>query len=208
MNIETRVEGPRGCGYRKPGALYLVSGGLAEACHLLPWELETCPTCGQGIKPAMGWTWIEAYKLFAPGCDRDKPPQRHCTRCVVCRPEDAGPKSGLIWVGEKYYPTTGQFTYESQNMGVSRRIKSIPRGFKLGATWVFLAHRKAFGQDPQFETYDPEKWKPAIFQVFLPTAIEYVIKGDENEDQLKALVERGITPIRVERAGENRELFQ
>jgi len=38
-----------------------------------------------------------------------------------------------------------------------------------------------------------------IFSAFVPSAIEYVTKGSETEEELEALVKRGITPIKVVR---------
>ena len=64
MNIETRITAPRGCGLRKPGGLYLVAGAPNAPCGKLPLELTVCPCCGQGIKFARGWTWVDADRLF------------------------------------------------------------------------------------------------------------------------------------------------
>lgn len=47
-SIETRVEGARGCGFRKTDGLYLVCDGLGSACGKLPIPCEVCPTCGRG----------------------------------------------------------------------------------------------------------------------------------------------------------------
>jgi hypothetical protein len=66
MAIQTRTEGARGCGYRKPGGLYLVSGELSEPCPLLPFETSVCPTCGEGIRPARGFTWVDGAKFIPP----------------------------------------------------------------------------------------------------------------------------------------------
>lgn len=43
--VRTSVEGARGCGYRKAGGIYLVSGGIPRPCGKLPIPLTTCPTC-------------------------------------------------------------------------------------------------------------------------------------------------------------------
>ena len=47
--VHTSVESARGCGYRKGGGIYLVSGGLSEPCPKLPIELHSCPTCSLDI---------------------------------------------------------------------------------------------------------------------------------------------------------------
>ena len=61
----THVEGKRGCGYRKPGGLYLVAAGRGRPCGLLPIALEACPTCGHGIKFSRSWTWVNVAALAA-----------------------------------------------------------------------------------------------------------------------------------------------
>jgi hypothetical protein len=39
------VEPKRGCGYRKVGGIYLVSGGEGRPCGCLQIPLHTCPSC-------------------------------------------------------------------------------------------------------------------------------------------------------------------
>ncbi len=85
---------------------------------------------------------------------------------------------GLIWVGEMFYKTPRAFLKEAAEQGISRRIRSIPRDFKLGETCVWLAHRKAV------EGVD---MTPGVFYAFLPQRIEYIVKGDETEEKLRAL---------------------
>jgi hypothetical protein len=86
-------------------------------------------------------------------------------------------------------------------MGICRRITNIPREFKLGETWVLLAHRKAIAtlaEEPeQGELLPTNKYQSAIFSVFRPIAMEYVIKGDETQEELEKIVNRGITPVNV-----------
>ncbi len=183
--VEKRVEGERGCGFRKPGGLYLVTGERGAQCLKIPYPLTVCPTCSQGINPSRGFTWVNASELTLEAvvatCGL-----RHCIQC----PLGGGPaKTGLIWVGEAYYKTPKVFLEEALRMGISRRITAIPRGFEVGVTWVLLAHRKAFpvGREDS----------PGIFQAFRPTAIEYVVKGGETEEELKSLRDRGITPVEV-----------
>ena len=105
--------------------------------------MESCPCCGGGIKPARGWTWIEPSILLAPNqkaCELDD--AKWCSRCPMGGGIPAG-RHGLIWIGEKFYPMPGDFMREVQMMGVSRRLPAVPRGFVLGETQVYLAHRKA-----------------------------------------------------------------
>lgn len=188
-NIKTIQEGKRGCGYRKPGGIYLISDGLMKVCDLLPLELSTCPCCGEGIKFSRSFKWI-SHEIFkeakCPVCPKGKP---------GCVPFDGSQKMmGLIWIGKQYYKTAESFTREAMSMGISRRIKSVPQGFVLGETWVLIAHITVF---PKVVDGKIEK-VPGVFSAFLPTEIQYVVKGDESEEELDALEERGITPVIVE----------
>lgn len=195
MNIITVRERKRGCGYRKPGALYLRTDGLGRECGALPIELTVCPTCQHGIKPARApWTWINLAKFAEKrGCDKPD----GCGNCPIA---DAKIQmAGLIWIGKQYYKTPADFTREAQEMGLSRKINSIPKDFKLGETWVCIAHRKAIsvlevGKEPQF--------KPGIFHVFRPSRIEYCVKEGDSQEKLERMEKRGITLVKVERTEE------
>lgn len=223
MDVPTLFEGARGCGYRKPGGLYLVSGALAEPCPLLPYETHVCPTCGAGIRPARGYTWVDGAALIPPVEHGGLEHTNHCP--LAPGYDDAGEpvsrigRCGLIWIGEQHYPTSDEFMAEAAVMGVSRRINNVPRDFVVGETWVLLGHRKAItracsecGDEP---TADPEcpvcggsgyEHRPGIISAFLPRAIEYVCKGDETDEELEALVARGLTPVRVVNATEQETL--
>lgn len=216
MKIETKIEGRRGCGYRKGGGLYMISGKHAEDCHRLPVPLDICPTCRHGIKSTRGFTWIDASIILAPGCKYNETNigQEHCIRCVICRPPLVGATSdpdlpailsGLLWIGSAYYKTPASFNREAELLGISRKIAAVPRGFEIGKTWVFLAHRQGSGR------YDADKnevvYTAGIIGAFRPTAIEYVVKGDESDRELELISKRGITLVRVERAKENEDLF-
>jgi len=197
--IYNRIESERGCGYRKKGGMYLCSDGIAQTCCLLPQELTVCPCCGEGIKPARGWTWVTGA-LFTkqPTCypynterDGNIIPQSDCPLTMVRFFPDT--RMGLMWVGEKFYNTSIQFTREAQALGVSKRIAQIPHDLVVGETWVLLAHRKAV---VKYVDGEPQ-WSPGIFQVFKPSRIEYVITGEESEEQLNAIEKRGITLVNV-----------
>lgn len=208
IQVQERIEDLRGCGWRKPGGIYLVGPPTGQDCCKLPLELTVCPTCGHGIHPARGWTWVEANKLFqseVEGCrahDRKLWAEVTLRPCPLSNPNKLG-KAGLLWVGEAFYKTPADFLDEARRMGLSRRIHSVPKGFRLGETWVLLAHRKAIpetvpvrgGLPGAMETV----WKPGIFSLFRPTALEYVVKGDETELELEHLAMRGLTPVVVKR---------
>jgi hypothetical protein len=120
--------------------------------------------------------------------------------CGPCPIADAKIQEvGLLWVGEKFYPSTLDFNNESRAMGISRRITQIPRKFKLGETWVALAHRKAMEVKGAFELIEQ---KPGIFHVFRPSRIEYVVGEKDTTEKLERLEERGITLVRVVRKEE------
>jgi hypothetical protein len=211
MNILTRHEARRGCGFRQPGGKYLISSGYGRHCGALPIELSVCPTCHAGIKPARGWTWVNLAALASVrGCNKEG----GCGDCPIA--DNAIQDVGLIWVGEKFYPTAQSFQEEANTMGISRRISAIPRKFKLGETWVVLAHRKAISRKcPNCTTtsclINSMDGKPAcetcagageidvagIFHVFKPIAIEYVVKEDDPQEKLERMEEQGITLVRV-----------
>jgi hypothetical protein len=214
--VQIRIDAERGCGWRKPGGLYLISGGVSSPCGLLPIPLATCPTCSCGIKPTRGWTWIDPLALSAgKGCSAAP---GYCFGCSLSR---LNGKHGLLWIGGSFYERPQDWTDEAIRLGVSRRIAAVPKDFKLGETWVFVAHRDTDrrhcgtcdGTGKQLDSNNiilegapactackGEGSQPvaAIFHAFLPTAIEYVVKGDETEDQLDKLIARGITPVQVE----------
>jgi len=225
VSVETR----RGCGFRKGGGLYLVTDAqMWTPCGRSSVALKACGACSKrgftcGIKPSRGWTWFEPAKVLGGKACETGPVQ--CMACPLRMPngEAMQGEHGLLWIGEKFYPTPAEFMREAETMGVSRRISAVPRDFKLGTDYVFVAHRKHSstpckackgkghvlarpGEGGVNESVACEasgcdggwRFEPGIFQVFKPTAIEYVIRGDESYDELDALVARGIRPVRVE----------
>lgn len=211
-NIETRIDDRRGCGWRKGGGIYLVCDGEASACGRLPLALDVCPTCHGGIKPTRGFTWINPRELF--GVSENCPASRLvCANCPLGygMPE----KAGLLWIGEKFYKTPSDFSAESAALGISRRISAVPKDFEVGKTWVLLAHRKAMlEQCDECRGYELDEdgddacpkcdgrgkiFIPAVFSAFRPTRIEYVVKGDETEEELERLEKRGLTLVKVVR---------
>jgi len=86
-------------------------------------------------------------------------------------------------------------------MGISRRIKAVPRGFEVGKHYVFFAHPKVF---PKTVTDDRGfgahiEFTAGIFAMFKPTHIEMIITETQaNDDKVMAdLSRRGIRPVIV-----------
>jgi hypothetical protein len=179
------VEPRRGCGFRKVGGLYLICAGLAAPCDRLPIPLGVCPCCGGGIKQTRGWTWIQPARLFGGKHD----PCGCRPSCPACDPdailgEDG--RAGLLWIGEQFYPSPADFAAEAARLGVSRRISAVPRGFKVGETWIFVAHPKAVQTtlvNKEGESLFAEEpgLGPGIFQAFRPSRIERIVKQSELE---------------------------
>ena len=192
IQIETRIDSERGCGWRKPGGKYLVGGELCRPCGKLPFRLERCPVCNHGIKPSRGWTWIGANALFGSGyCIRGDTGDRITDECNDCVLYDPPEQAALLWIGGKFY-TPESFTAETVSLGICRRIAQIPKALILGETLVLLAHRNIeFGL--------LQECGSAIFAAFIPRAIEYVVHGQETPAELERLVKQGCTLVKVER---------
>lgn len=224
------VEKRRGCGYRKVGGLYLVGiTGIWVPCDRLPILLEKCPTCSGGIKPGLGFAWISPKGLLEGdhlkkipldnGYDSTDGPCGE--KDILClNPPD---RAGLMWVGSKFY-TPHSFINEAREMGASKRIPAIPKGFVVGETWVVLAHRQATTKN--FEEHEFEgknetckhcgmskynlgklaemndkapcpRKMPAIFSAFKPDRIEKLVDDDTPQKEIEDLEKRGITVVKV-----------
>lgn len=196
MDIEVKHERKRGCGFRKPGGLYLISSGDGMPCCKLPIPLEVCPVCHSGIKPARGFTWVDLLP-FVQNRACENQAEGVCPLSLE-RIKEIG-KVGLIWVGEKFYPTPESLVKEAEDLGLSRRIPHLPKGFKVGETWVALAHRNCIPTNPLFDGRKDREFVPGIFRMFKPERVEYVVKDDETEtpEFFERLAKKGITPVRV-----------
>jgi hypothetical protein len=219
------VEAKRGCGYRKVGGLYMVSGKLSAPCGRLPLELHVCPTCKGGIKQTRGWTWVDAAALLsqAPACKLTHQSPTYCANCVASPAHFAaiGKEVGLIWVGGSFYPEADDFMREASLLGVSRRIPAIPRNFKLGETWVLIAHPRAVRLSPTDPRVTAEElaelrqanleladageaqsfviYRKGVITMFKPTAIEKIVTWTQSQstDAMEELERKGITPVVV-----------
>jgi hypothetical protein len=222
------VEARRGCGYRQVGGLYMVSGKLSAPCGRLPIELHVCPTCGGGIKQSRAWTWVRPEALIGDPnaiCRFTRDTPDYCTRhrCPGMDVARLGARCGLLWVGEKFYKYPADFMVEAQMMGVSRRIAAVPRDFKVGETWVLVAHPRAITREPRTDEEAAEAIAAAllalpdgasldirtdknfgvvrkgIVTMFMPTAIEKIVTQTQALDgaAMAELERRGITPVIV-----------
>jgi hypothetical protein len=131
--------------------------------------------------------------------------------CPLCRNPEAIGRAGLIWIGEKFYKNPAEFMIEGRELGFSRRIQAIPRGFKIGETWVMLAHPKTIhtfedvkndqlelSEAPVAPVERTEKWLPGIFTLWCPTRIERLfVESQRDSDEVKNAIEQGITPVFV-----------
>lgn len=173
------VEAARGCGYRKVGGLYLVGGFQGVPCCRLPAEIDTCPTCGQGVKFSRGIQWVAPELVFKgePKCDSDISGLGALFGADLCPLRRPSEKMALMWVGEKFY-TPETFSKEALGMGVSKRISALPKGLVVGKTRVLLAHVKAVrkGEDEMGRPV----YKPGVFMSFVPQRLERIVTNTMN----------------------------
>jgi hypothetical protein len=181
----------------------MVGGGVGMPCDRLPFELTVCSCCGQGVKQARGWTWIDVAKFFqGPHVVHEREPgfaPELCLcergRCPLCQSPATLGRAGLLWIGEKFYKTPFQFIKEGIDLGFSRRIKAVPQGFKVGETYIMLAHSKAFiSHNAATET----TYNPGIFYCWLPQRLEKIFKeSEQGSEEVQASLKRGINPVFV-----------
>jgi hypothetical protein len=187
------VEARRGCGYRKVGGIYLVCNGAGVVCDRLPFPLHVCPVCNQGIKQSLGWTWVNGELLFGGPHKPSECKEPKNNWCVVCDETEKIRHAGLLWTGKRFYKNIEDFNEEAKKLGISRRISTIPKGFRLGETWVLMAHPKAFFNikptpltvgflDEDHALFDA-KYTPGIFSAFKPSAVEEIITDKQAKDK-------------------------
>lgn len=206
-DIPILCEAERGCGRRKPGGLYLTGRVRGRPCCQLPIECRVCPTCHAGIKPSRAWTWIDLRPFLStePPCSKrtgmDAEYRQWPKLCPLKTLDGVPERVGLLWVGEKFYPTVEDFEREAREMGVSRRIPAVPNDFVLGETLVCFAHRKAIRVPLKEanENGDLFEWRPGIFRIWRPERIEKVFASvdDVTDEEREKLEERNITPVVV-----------
>jgi hypothetical protein len=215
------VELKRGCGWRKAGGTYLVGGGIGVPCDRLPFELSICPCCSIGFKPSLGWTWIRPGLLFqgphvqviSSGWTKEAflRDTKFCSEasnasCWLCADPGKFERTGLLWIGGKFYPSPTAFMKEGLQMGFSRRIRAVPQGFRIGQP-IFLAHRKTIERPPIEEDFlrNPKLKRdeliisvPGIFYVWIPERIEKIFNESERStESVQDAEKRGIVPVFV-----------
>jgi hypothetical protein len=163
--------------------MYLVCEGGGRNCGKLPIALTVCPCCGEGVKQSRGFAWIST-RLFSEVACNYRP--EFCGPCPLALPDT---KCGLLWVGEKFYPTVYDFEREAAIHGISKRIAQIPRDLELGKTWVMLAHPRAV------VSTDGTTIGPGIFRAFIPQRVEYILTGKETTEEMEKLEKRGLTLV-------------
>lgn len=89
----------------------------------------------------------------------------------------------LMGVGQRFYPTPKDFINEAKNLGVSKRIPTIPRFFCFGRSKVWLVH-----------------WRTReIFAYFIPMKLE-IIGANEELLKLSKKYEANVEEIPPEQA--------
>lgn len=203
MSVEPR----RGCGYRKINGLYLVSGPGGMPCDRLPIPLTVCPVCSHGFKQSRGFTWVDVNGLVG-GVHRDCKDEFPCPLCMAT--SEMG-RAGLLWIGEKFYKTPTAFDQEAGSLGISRRIHALPRGFKVGESWILLAHPKtvactecegsglsAVRAADHCEACSGTGRLPGLFKVWRPSRVEKILpESKRGSAEVADLEEKGITPVFV-----------
>jgi len=135
------VEAKRGCGYRKIGGTYLEGDPGGFACGRFPLAIAPCPLCDHRPAFSRALQRITPKNILhaSPVCAIGD--EERCSGCPLNKALDVF-QAGLMWVGGKFY-TPDNFAAEATSMGVSKRISVVPKWFKVGQTWVFLAHEQA-----------------------------------------------------------------
>lgn len=184
----------RGCGFRYPG-LYLFGTGIATSCDRLPLKIPICPCCGETIRALRSVRIFNPNKMFgvhlSDSCDLPEDPlilTKTCAcdiYCPACHPPE---KAGMMWIGERYYPTPKDFIREAIQAGVSKRIPTVPKDLAVG-DWVFLAHPNA----NEFDLDHPER----IVYAFRIQEIQQVLTAAQASDEkfITKVRERGYVPV-------------
>lgn len=195
--VKIRTVSRRGCGWPKEGGLYLFSEKPVVGCGKLPVPLGVCPCCGEGIRPSRAPRWLEQPERLWRDRECVKGSPDKCAHCPMSAAYESGPAL-LIWVGEKFYPKPQDYFKEALEQGISRRILSIPREFKVGETWVLLAHRFAVPAPIVWGEEQPDN-APGLIGMFRPTEIQVIVTEETTDEEIEDYLKRGLTPTLIQR---------
>lgn len=192
MTVLRMPRAHRRCGTRKVGGTYLVFEGTCRVCPRLPMELPpACPSCGTKMEFFRSIKIINPRHMFGEiegtGCGES---------CAACHPPETG---GVMWVGEKYYPTPEDFICEGQRMGISKKIPpNIPKGIKIG-DWFFFLHKKAVQKETKDEhgKLTGTTQEPGVFFIAKLTQIHRIVTEAQARDKkfVQDLEDQGITAV-------------
>ena len=181
----------RGCGFRSPG-LYLFGTGIAASCDRLPLKIPICPCCGETVRQLRSVRMFNPDKMFGKHNKHTTDPYNDRIKtcgcdlgCPVCHPPQ---KAGLMWIGERYYPTPRDFIKEALVAGVSKRVPVVPKELKIG-NWVFLAHPNG----NELDIDRPER----IIYAFMLKEVQQVLTPIQAEDSkfVEKVLQRGYVPV-------------
>jgi len=217
------VEFSRGCGYRVVGGVYLCGQGPSAICDALPVELGNCECCDFMVKQSRSMQPVHlgylAMKLKDHKCHENF---KGCPLCFYAnvypelkkldRVEQKKRKIPkvfyLMFVSKNYY-SPESFVEEAVEMGVSKRIapNCLPKNFKLGEDWVFLAHREvAYVASLEAGALQAEAvYKRAIFYAFKPTRLELLLWKGTSSKTIREYEKAGYTVVLVDKSKENLE---
>lgn len=210
-------ESKRGCGYRKIGGLYLVCDPSDfVVCDGLPMRLMACDCCGyypkfsrslQELKPS----YVDEMSKKSHTL-KGKTPCSCYAFCPICA-ADYTVTYGLMFVSKDYY-TPASFIAEAETLGVSKRISEVPSWLTLGKSWILLAHNETPNVSLEeikgegLLSKEPTKSRQ-VFYAFKPSRVEMpVFKGELSQNEITALVEKGITPVFIDPTPENKKLHK
>lgn len=179
VRVEVSIERRRGCGHRKPDktgvGIYLVGPAMSEACERLPYHVAPCNSCGSRFEFFRGWTEVNPYERFSgdPPCNDHGETHDHAL-CPMCYPPNE--RAMAMFCGEKFYSPAG-FLAEAREMGMSKKVASLPEWLIVGKTVVYVAHNKAVERE-RVDTGTGEVTKetvPGIICCFRPVGIDLVV---------------------------------
>ena len=178
------------------------------------------------MTPSRSWSEITPYHLLFNTQDHcgESSSMAACDICPVGL-ENSKRRYILNWVGDAYYDPNSiieesrEIGFDGKPRGYSRRVnwETIPDWVVVGKTWVLQAHRAGMtweeiliweqrrgidmsdfsASEENPNGYKPKDLLPAIFHAFLLQEVEYVVTGDEPDEYIDTLIQRGFTPVKV-----------